>query len=172
MIFLIGMPGSGKTYWANKIAKEYNIKYIDLDELIEKREGVTVSKIFDVHGEEHFRVIEHNTLLYLTQNHNEDKTVVACGGGTPVFNNNLQLMKENGCVVYLNVDTDTINSRLHGEEKDERPLLAIFNSIKEVLDNILEKRKPIYEQAHYILNGDQISLNSFKPIINSCTNRH
>lgn len=97
-------------------------------------------------------------------------TIVACGGGTPVFNNNMQLMKEWGTVVYLQSSVSYLLTHLH-EADAQRPLLKGKN-IETFLTELLQEREPVYNQAHYILQATNISLTIFDKIIASCTDRH
>ena len=97
-------------------------------------------------------------------------TVVACGGGSPCFNNNIQLMKDAGVVIYLQADVPALMARLkHSEEV--RPLLRGKPDLAAYLNELLDKRKDVYEQAHYILQSANISLTTFAEMISVCTNR-
>src|SRR3954468_20375196 len=97
-IFLVGMPGTGKTWWGTRLASEYQVLFIDLDTYIEQHEKASVPALFASYGEKGFREKEHIALEKLVA----DKTfngIVACGGGTPCFSGNMELMKGAGTVI-------------------------------------------------------------------------
>lgn len=167
MIFLIGMPGVGKTYWAGLLAKQYACRMIDLDEYITQQEGKTATEIFAAEGETVFREYETTYLQQITSNHINEKVIVACGGGTPAFNDNIRLMKENGCVVYLQADYSTLQDRL--QEDDTRPLLSAEGTVEEILIKLYSLRQPYYQQAHYTLDANHITITDFDKIIALCT---
>src|SRR5215210_6739890 len=90
-IFLIGMMGSGKTYWAEKLKKNLKIPAYDLDSLIEMMEEKTVSEIFEEDGEEYFRKSESKMLhLFAEKKH----YILSCGGGTACYNDNMKWMNK------------------------------------------------------------------------------
>jgi len=168
MIFLIGMPGAGKSYWAEKIALIYNTSLIDLDKLIEQKEGQSISSIFNTQGEAYFRERETTILKEIIDSNNAN-AIIACGGGTPCFVDNLMQMKKAGIIIYLRSSVDLLVSRLKNEIEN-RPLLQDTN-MKTYLQQLLNMRKHIYEQADYILDAENISLSTFDKIISSCINR-
>lgn len=168
-IFLIGMPAAGKTYWGRKIADRYSLPFIDLDSFISEQEQASVSALFAMYGEAGFREREHKHLKKLIAAASPC-TIVACGGGTPCFNNNIQLMKDAGIVIYLQADISALIARLKDSE-DVRPLLRGKNDLAAHLTELLNKRRGDYEQAHYILQSANISLTTFAEIISLCTNR-
>lgn len=170
LIFLIGMPGAGKTFWGEKIAAAYQLDFFDTDEMMERQEGITVSEIFRQYGEDWFRNKEIEILNGLIHAGNIN-AVISCGGGTPAWNNNFSLMKTAGCIVYLRAEIETLYSNL-AKEKDTRPLLSSGGELKTRLRHLLEERKKVYERADYILQAENISVATFAQIISSCTNRH
>lgn len=166
-IFLVGMPGVGKTYWGRVLAERFGFTFADLDECIEQTERRTIHKIFETEGEPYFRKRETECLEQLCLRVN---TIVACGGGTPAFNGNMRLMKEQGCVVYLTADINTILTRVE-QDRGARPLLGT-EDINQKLENLYKERKPYYEQADYTLQIDEEIIANFEQIIALCTNRH
>lgn len=168
IIFLVGMPGAGKSYWAEKISTAYNLSLVDLDKRIEGREGQTIKNIFRSKGEAYFRNLETTLLLELVADKQND-VIVACGGGTPCFADNLKNMQQAGNIVYLRANIESLLKRLENEVL-HRPLLQ-KGDLRSYLQDLLNKRKPIYEQAHYILDTETISLSTFDKIISSCINR-
>ncbi|MCD6011521.1 MAG: shikimate kinase [Flavipsychrobacter sp.] len=167
-IFLIGMPGVGKTYWGKKIAQAYGLPFIDLDSLIAECEQATIPELFAQYGEIGFRQKEHEYLKKLVEG--TENGIVACGGGTPCFGDNLQLMKENGFVAYLEADTLYLLNNLKNDTQ-VRPLLQTGSDLVATLEEMLNARKSFYEQAHYILHAKDISISTFAEMISLCTNR-
>src|SRR2546423_6497366 len=120
-IFLIGFMGSGKTHWGKQLSPKLNFPFFDLDEKISEDEGKPVSQIFTEKGEEYFRMREKDVLYLLTESH--ESFVMACGGGTPCFYNNIDFLKKKGVVVWIHSSTETLYQRLV-KEKDKRPLIS------------------------------------------------
>ena len=118
-IFLIGFMGSGKTSIGKRLAKFLGFDFIDLDSVIETKEGKPISKIFMERGETAFRILEQEALQELVK---ETGVVVATGGGAPCHNNNLQFMNANGTTVYLRLDQEALLQRLT-DAKLKRPLI-------------------------------------------------
>jgi len=146
-IFLWGMPGSGKTTLGKKLAAKMQVPFFDLDACIEKQEGASVKHIFEEKGESYFRELEKKVLLSLLQ---QPKFVLACGGGTPLFFSQDELMLQNGTVVYLQAPAGMLYRRVE-KEISVRPLLhsALENGEgAKALEQMLEKRSSIYEKAH------------------------
>src|SRR5215213_139448 len=120
-IFLIGFMGCGKTHWGKLLSAKMKMPFFDLDEKIEENEGRTVAEIFAKEGEEYFRLLEKDVLHLLTESH--EGFIMATGGGTPCFYNNIDYLKKQGTVVWINCSTDCLHQRLM-KEKDKRPLIA------------------------------------------------
>lgn len=170
LIFFVGMPGSGKTFEAKRLAKQYNCTCIDLDEFIENKEQQTIHELFRTKGENYFREVESKCLMELIATNNDDMVFVACGGGTPVFGENLQLMKNAGCVIYIDVDLRTLEHRVKADI-EKRPLFSSVSVVDDVLLKLYQHRKPYYKQAHYTLQANEISMVNFDKIIRSCTDK-
>lgn len=147
-LYLIGLPGSGKSFLGKKLAEELKIFFIDLDEAIEQEAGISVNKIFSEKGEEYFRNVE---AIALRQQSKAPGFVMACGGGTPCFHDNMKFMNESGISVFLNVPISEIVKRLSVKEKQVRPLLAGTENLENKLKGLLEKRISFYNQANVIL---------------------
>ncbi len=157
-IFLIGFMGSGKSYWGHIWANKNNIPFFDLDTRIEKAAGMKINDIFEKKGEEKFRELESH---HLQKFENKENYLLACGGGTPCFSNNITWMKTNGKVFYLKATPELIIDRLK-HETIERPVIKDI-SPKELLPFIQKKlfeREPYYLQAHHVLNADELNENS------------
>jgi shikimate kinase len=156
-VFLIGFMGSGKSHWGEALSKKLSIPFFDLDEKIEEHAGKSIPQIFSEKGEEHFRLLEKEVLYLLTESH--ETFVMATGGGTPCFYNNIDYLKKNGMVVWLNSSMDCLYQRLL-KEKDKRPLISDIsdNQLKSFIVKKFSNRKIFYQQADVIINDDDISL--------------
>ena len=162
-IFLVGMMGSGKSHWTKKIAKWIKSGGYDLDDLIEMNEEKTIAEIFTEEGEEQFRKTEAKILRWFKE---KKKYVLATGGGTPCFQDNMAWMKKEGIVIWLDESVDILVKRLV-EEKAHRPLIADLSEqdlTKFIKDKLVE-RHAFYSQANYRLSSDQITDTALKQII-------
>ena len=155
-IYLIGMPGSGKTTLGKKLAIEWGISFVDLDAIIELKEGQAIKDIFKEKGEDHFRKLETSALVELAATN--EAQVVATGGGTPCFNNNMQTMNESGTTIYLDVPVEELVRRLEADKAGDRPLLAKVQNRSAYLKELLAKRLKDYRKAKVQLSGTQISV--------------
>ena len=159
-IFLIGFMGSGKTHWGTRIAEKLQIPFYDLDAVIVHNEGMSISEIFAVKGEEYFRYMEKQTLEDLVLR--EENFVLSAGGGTPCFFNNIEFMKRNGKVLWLNTSLEALNQRLL-KEKMSRPLLRGITEagLRAYIIRKLSERKMYYEQADLMVHEESTELDSF-----------
>ena len=162
-IFLIGMMGSGKTFWTKKIAKWIKSAGYDLDDLIEMTEEKTIAEIFDEDGEEYFRKSEAKILRWFKE---KKKFVLATGGGTPCFMENMAWMKKEGIVIWLDESVEILVQRLLAE-KAHRPLIANLSdeAITNFIQQKLVERHAFYQQANYRLSSDQITEAGLKKLI-------
>ena len=162
-IFLIGMMGSGKSYWAKKIAKWNKCVGYDLDDLIEMNEEKSIPEIFSEDGEDTFRKTEAKILRWFKE---KKKFVIATGGGTPCFHDNMHWMKKEGIVIWLDESIEVLVSRLTAE-KAQRPLIANLdeNEIAKFVQEKLIERNPFYQQANYRITSDDIKEANLKKII-------
>jgi shikimate kinase len=156
-IFLTGFMGCGKTHWGRELSKKISVPFFDLDEKIEEQEGKSIAAIFEDEGEEYFRLLEKDVLYLLTESH--ESFVMATGGGTPCFYNNIDYLKKQGTVVWINCSVDCLFSRLV-HEKDKRPLISNIpeDQLKSYIVKKFSNRKIFYQQANVILNEDDIRL--------------
>ena len=151
--------GSGKTHWGKILSKQINLPYFDLDEVIAASEKKTVQQIFHDKGEEYFRVKEQEVLEALAEDH--DNIIISTGGGTPCFFNNIDFMKQQGKVVWLNTAVDILLERLL-KQKHSRPLIKNISDadLKAFIIKKLQDRKMYYEQAHVMLHEETITTES------------
>lgn len=159
MIFLIGMPGSGKTYWLQPFSEIIRYQPIDLDNKIEEKYQRSIARYFK-NREEEFRLAEREMLKEVI-NSAPENTILATGGGTPCFFNNIDLMKENGTVVYLKADKDLIFNHL-AKELNKRPFIPkTKNKLIHYIDDLIEERTPCYEKADLTLPVKYLNLTFF-----------
>lgn len=150
-IFLIGFMGCGKTTLAKKLSARLSYQLIDLDHQIEEKVGCSVASYFSSHGEDAFRKMESETLKTLAYDEN---TVIATGGGTPCYFDNMEWMNQNGTTIYIEMSPAALASRLE-KGKTKRPLLKGLDET-EIIDFIsdkLEERNPYYSQASLVIPG-------------------
>jgi shikimate kinase len=156
-IFLIGFMGCGKTHWGKILSDKLHFPFFDLDEKIVEHKGKSIGEIFKTEGEEQFRLLEKDVLHLLTESH--ESFVMATGGGTPCFFNNIDYLKKQGTVVWINCSTDCLYNRLI-KEKAQRPLIKNIRN-EELKSYIIRKyssRKIFYQQATVILPEEVITI--------------
>ncbi|MEM8583034.1 MAG: shikimate kinase [Bacteroidota bacterium] len=147
-IYLIGFMGAGKSYIGHKLALELGRPFADLDTWIETTAGQPIKKIFEQHGESTFRQMEAD---HLRKSKPHQHLVVATGGGTPCFHSNMEWMLSHGRVVFLDPPIETLMRRLESE-RAHRPLLGL--DFRRSVTQRLAERRPIYQKAHLIVDGD------------------
>ena len=162
-IFLIGYMGSGKSSFGKKLAKKLNLRFFDLDKRIEEKAGKRIPDIFAEYGETHFRELEKDELeAVVTQN----GFVLATGGGTPCFYDNLELMNHHGLTIYLRMDASMLAQRLF-HSKTKRPLVAGMN--KQELNGFVKwqlfERELYYLEAHHSVN---IAKSKMEDVVKFC----
>lgn len=162
-IFLLGMMGAGKTYWAEKLKKKLKIPAYDLDTLVEMMEEKTITEMFEEDGEEYFRKAEAKMLRLFKEKKN---FILSCGGGTPCFNDNMQWMNKNGITVWIDEPVEILAQRLT-TEKDKRPLIKNLSDgdLVKFLNGKLTERKPFYSLAAHHLTGIDLNETAFSKII-------
>jgi shikimate kinase len=165
LIFLIGFMGSGKTTTGRRLAERLGFRFTDLDDLIEENENMAVTEIFALRGEDYFRKAESRALQELLKGNN---LVVACGGGTPCFFDNMRKMKSAGITVYLEVSAGILAGRLSREHLS-RPLVAGMqgNELKLHIGKLLAGREGWYRQCDIIYNADNPDVDELHDLITS-----
>jgi len=161
--FLIGFMGSGKTHWGKIWAEMNGFTFIDLDAEIEKEAGKTVAAIFENMGEPYFREIEATTLRRFEGAQN---TIIACGGGTPCFYENIKWMNEHGTTIYLSTTSSKILQRVLTEQ-EQRPLIKKMNPAELLffIEKTLKERMSFYSAAKFTLVSGQLSDQSFGDLL-------
>ena len=156
-IVLLGYMASGKSTIGREISKKLDMKFIDLDDYISKREKSSISEIFKVKGEIYFRRIES---FYLSEILNsKDRFILSLGGGTPCYSNNMELiLNSEASSIYIKASIKTLVSRLTAE-KNKRPLVAELEDDKlvEFVAKHLFERGFFYEQASMTVNTEDKS---------------
>lgn len=150
-IFLIGLPGSGKTTMGLELGLHLTFPFIDLDQEIERATKQSIKDIFSEKGEAHFRQLEKEQLQKVIES--IPSFVMATGGGTPCFFNNMESMNLQGETVFINTSIETIKGRL--DRDTTRPLMS-NNS----LEHLLFVREEHYSQANHTIDslGELITL--------------
>ena len=140
-IVLIGFMGTGKSTIARELAKTRQMNIVEMDEEIVRRRGKSIADIFKEEGEEYFRDLETALLKELQTKENQ---VISCGGGAVLREENVRVMKKNGCVVLLTALPQTIYERV--KNNTDRPILQ-GNMNVEYIAALIEKRREKYEKA-------------------------
>lgn len=153
-IFIIGYMACGKTTFGRALAQATGKQFIDLDFYIEQRFHTTVSRIFAEKGEQEFRRIESAMLREAGEFEN---TIIACGGGTPCFNGNMDYMLERGLTLFLDTSAECMTRRLV-ENSSRRPLMAgkTPDEIQTAVADGLAARLPHYSRASIRFSGDDL----------------
>ena len=140
-IVLIGFMGAGKSTISEFLKTAFAMDVIEMDQIIAEREGMSISDIFEVYGEQYFRDLETNLLIEMQSRTN---VVISCGGGTPMRECNVLEMKKNGRVVLLTAKPETILDRV--KDSHERPLIENNKTVSFIAE-LMEKRREKYEAA-------------------------
>ena len=142
-IFLLGMPGCGKSTLGRVLATALNYEFIDLDAQIEVNEERTIRDSFAQEGEAAFREIEARTLRQVAA---QPRCVIATGGGTPCFHDNLKIIRAQGISLFLDTSLASIVARMEASERAVRPLL-VQEDVKTKLEELYTRRISYYAQA-------------------------
>ncbi len=131
--------GAGKSMIARALVKKTGAESAEMDELIERQQGMAITEIFQKYGEEHFRNLETELLRSLAE---KTDLIVSCGGGSVLRDENAALMKENGCIVLLTATPETIYERV--KDSKNRPVLNGNMNVAYIRE-LMEKRRARYE---------------------------
>ena len=157
-IFIIGYMASGKTTFGSALAEKLGTPFIDLDRFIENHAQKSIPDIFRDNGEEYFRALEKDCLAKAVDS--EPDVVIACGGGTPCFHDNIDFLNKNGITVFLETSIPVLIERLQ-LENEKRPLVAgkSNDEIREKVLSQLCERLPHYMEAKLKWHGDDLNSN-------------
>jgi len=155
-IYLLGYMGSGKSTIGKKLAKKFEVDFIDLDKYIEEKQNSSISQIFELVGETEFRKIEKDTLIEISKMENK---VVSLGGGTPCFFNNMEIINNSGFSIYLKMPIGMLVSRLINA-KVQRPLIKGMNreELFSFIRNQLYEREKFYSQSNIIYPASNVNI--------------
>lgn len=156
--------GSGKTSLGKKLAKKLNLPFFDLDQRIEEQEHCSIDEIFNKKGEDYFRALE--TVVLKDTIATKPSFLLSLGGGTPCFNNNMDIINQSGTSIYLKYNAGILTSRLL-TAKQKRPLIAGKNAeeLKQFVEELLVKREPFYNQSKIIFEGATISIEEILKVL-------
>ncbi|HOY32077.1 MAG TPA: shikimate kinase [Bacteroidales bacterium] len=147
-VFLTGFMGSGKTIIGSMLAEKLSWHFLDMDILIKKKSGKTITKLFELHGECTFREMERDLLSEIFTI--DKNLVVASGGGAPCYSGNMDRMNKNGITIYIKLSPDLLFERLQHHLND-RPLLSDKKNLKSYIMQTLAERENYYNNATHII---------------------
>jgi len=150
-LVLLGMMAVGKTTLGKIVAKKQELKFIDIDASIEKKNSMTIKEIFKKKGEKFFRMEEENEILKSLEKNN---CVIALGGGAFMNKTVRENILKNAISIWLSVDIKTLNQRIKWNRK--RPLLKEANNQKKITE-LYAERKNIYKLANHQIACDKLS---------------
>jgi len=162
-IFIIGYMCSGKSTVGKRLAQKLNYSFIDLDFYFEKKFHISVDDFFTKYGENAFRKIETQLLNEILV---KDNIVISTGGGTPCFNENMNVMRKNGVSIYLKMHINSLKDRIINSKK-KRPLLKNITNenVTDFLSNHLNEREAFYQQADYTVKGENADIEEMVKLI-------
>lgn len=150
-IIITGFMGTGKSIVAKELSRKLKMEFIDMDQVIEERQGMSIADIFARYGEKYFRKQENKLVKDLTQ---KDNMVIATGGGTFLSSDNARILSQKGKIICLYADSQIIYNRL--KIKNNRPLLKGENVLNKI-NHLLEKRKKIYDSFRWKIDTTNLT---------------
>ena len=170
-IFLIGMPGAGKTTIGRQLSSALNMPFIDLDEYIVSKYGQSIPEMFAAQGEAYLRQAEGAALREVAAG--AAGAIVATGGGTPCFLDNMDFMNEHGTTVFLKMPAEVVAERLmHSHGREQRPLVAGKSpeQIKQFVIETYNSRLQFYQKAHITYQNPSREVSELCRLIRSVEN--
>jgi shikimate kinase len=161
-IVLVGLRGSGKSKIGKKISKMLKMKLIEVDDEIEKQEGMSIKKIIELKDWEYFRAVEDKIAISISEN---DNCVISTGGGTIINPENKKALKKNGKIIYLYRQPKVCAQYIENDPK--RPALTNEETLEEELDELYKQRNQIYCKSSNLIfhRTDDLDVDS-KELIN------
>jgi len=147
-IYLIGFMGAGKTTIGKFLSQKLNYNFVDLDLHIEKEQGISISEMFEKHGEKYFRDAETESLRKFSEKSNQ---IISTGGGIVIKDENWQIMRNRGVSVYLKSSIKTLFNRV--KHKSTRPLLNVENPFEKAKE-LFSSRESLYEKSDIIIDRE------------------
>ncbi|MBA7497695.1 Shikimate kinase 1 [subsurface metagenome] len=151
-IIITGFMGTGKSVVAKELARKLKMEFIDMDQIIEEVQGMSIADIFTRYGEKYFRAQENKLVKELSQKEN---IVIATGGGTLLSSDNARILSQRGQIICLYADSQTIYNRV--VRKNNRPLLKGENVSSEI-NRLLEERKKIYDNIKWKIDTTNLNI--------------
>lgn len=157
--------GCGKSTVGKRLANRLHLTFLDLDSSIEKNYRQPISSIFANKGEEKFRELEHDCLKTILE---QDDYVLALGGGTPCFYDNMELINKSGSSIYIQMSVKSLADRLI-HAKRSRPLIEKMTEkeMQEYISSHLPIRENYYLKAHYTVKGEDLNIEELESLIRS-----
>jgi shikimate kinase len=158
-IALLGYMGSGKTTVGTLLAEHLRLPFVDLDNVIEQQEQLSIADLFKMKGEDYFRSCEAKAVRALLT----DSTafVLATGGGTPCFFDNMKLLNEQSSTIYLDCDASIIHQRIASSESARPLFLSDINELQQHLSS----RISFYSMAHYTISNNSSAVDACNSIL-------
>lgn len=155
------MPGCGKSTWGKRLANAMSYNFVDLDIMIEEQENTSIEQIFAEKGEDYFREVEKKALHHTA---NFNNVIVACGGGTPCFFDNMNWINTHGKSIYLRANSLLLKDRLVSS-KTSRPLFlgVSYDLMESKIEELLQEREKYYLCANVHI---KLPIKSLKTIEN------
>ena len=154
MIVLVGMPGSGKSSAGRQVARRFGLPFVDSDHEIEQQIGMSIREYFETQGEQAFRDLETALLRRVAES--SEQIVLSTGGGALLREENRDILRQHGTVLYLRASPDEIYRRLRHDTK--RPLLQVADP-RAKLQELFQARDPLYrETAHFVIDTGRSSV--------------
>ncbi len=151
-IYLVGFMGCGKSSLGRRLAKKLEYPFLDLDAEVEKQSGRTIPGLFAEKGEEYFRKLEQEVLHKTTD---LSRAVIATGGGTPYYFDNMDFMNGQGVTVYLKMSPVSLSHRLENSRRT-RPVIEGHKGkdLYQLVRKKLDEREPVYMRSQCIIKGE------------------
>lgn len=154
-VFLVGFTAVGKTTIGRRLAQHLGLQFVDADEYLERKYHSTIGGMMDGCGIEKFRKREKVILIEISL---LQDTIIATGGGMPIWEGNMDLMLQRGTVIYLEASVAALTQRLI-LVRDSRPTVAGLDNegIRKHVEQLLPKRAPVYERAHQTISAENLA---------------
>ncbi len=154
-ITLVGYMGAGKSSVGRELAAQMQLPFVDLDAEIKAKTGYSISETIFNKGEIFFRKLERETLLEILE---KPEFILATGGGTPCYFDNIEKINRNSASAYLRYSASQLSERLKGTQR-ERPLITHLSDegLQEFVAKHLFERTVYYEKATFVLEGNNQS---------------
>jgi len=151
-IILVGFMGTGKSVVGKKLAAKLDKDFIELDDMIESKEKMSIKDIFEKKLEPYFRQVEKEAVKEAAKREN---VVISAGGGAVMDEENFKNLKNSGIIICLKASPDTILKRT--KNLKTRPLLNVSDPKKQI-EELLKKREPYYNKADFSINTDDLTI--------------